>query len=488
MTVVPLHDPRDHEGQRDLPVNYEAEQALLGAILARNDIYDEVVGFLRSEHFAEEVHGRIYAAIGTLIDRNEPANSVTLKQAFEHDDALKDVGGAKYIEELQRNYVSLLHGEHYARLVHDCALKRAIVDLCEDQALAACDGDLEVSAEAQIEDMESKLQRLVEGGESGPGAQPAGLVALQEALPEIEAAWRHDGTVSGLATFQDLDSLTGGLQKSDLVVLAGRPSMGKTAVALAMAHRAALAGSAVAVYTLEMSAKQLAMRLLTERTGISTHDLRQGRVGGADGFDRIAKAARDLEDIKLFFDGDPNLTVSKLRSRARRLKRQHDLGLIVVDYLQLLRPAGASRPDYRVQEVSEMTRGLKALAKELDVPVLLLSQLNRALESREDKRPLLSDLRESGSIEQDADVVIFVFRESYYLERSEPRQRANQKGEAFDTLYNRWSALMAKNKNVVELFVAKHRSGPIGNVRLYFDEATMKVEDLARSGEREEML
>ncbi|MDH3791733.1 MAG: replicative DNA helicase, partial [Rhodospirillales bacterium] len=429
---------------REPPVNYEAEQALLGAVLANNAAFEKVADFLRPEHFAEPVHGRIFEACGTLIERGQIANAVTLKNVFERAEELAEVGGAQYLSELQGNFVSIINARDYGRTVHDLFLRRQLIAIGEDVVNDAFDHDLEAMAADQIETAEQRLYTLAESGQTEGGLKDF-KTAVVESIQMTEAAVKRDSHVAGVATgLTDIDKLLGGLHKSDLVILAGRPSMGKTSLATNIAYNAATSRRAerdaegnlvelpqvVAFFTLEMSAEQLATRILSEQAHVRSDSMRRGEIRQEE-FDRLFEVSRALYDLKLFIDDTPALTIPALRMRARRLKRQQGLGLIVVDYLQLMQAAPGSRNDNRVQEVSEITRGLKAIAKELDVPMLALSQLSRQTEQRDDKRPQLADLRESGSIEQDADVVMFLYREEYYLGREKPSQRANESDDAF---------------------------------------------------------
>jgi len=492
--VTPLR-PGESLPPRIPPHNYEAEQALLGAVLANNLVFDKVNEFLRAEHFADAVHGRIYEAIGKLIQRGQIANVLTLKNVFDQDEALAEIGGAQYLARLANAVVTIINAEDYGRAVHDLYLRRQLINLGEEVVNQAFIHDLEIAATDQIELAEQQLYALAETGLTDKGLQPLN-VAMTAAIAIAEAAYKRDSHITGVTTgLDDLDKKLGGLHPSDLVILAGRPSMGKTALAANIAFNAAqayresrdptgavkvLEGAKVAFFSLEMSSEQLATRILAEQTEISSDRIRRGDIRESD-FPRFVAAAQKLHRLPFFIDDTPALSVPALRTRARRLKRQHGLGLIVIDYLQLMRPAGGpSRTDNRVQEVSEITRGLKAIAKELDVPVLALSQLSRAVEQREDKRPQLADLRESGSIEQDSDVVMFIFREQYYLERGEPKQREDETDDKYNDRHDRWQERCAKVHNVAEVNIAKQRHGPIGTVELFFDGLVTKFANLVR--------
>ncbi|MGH6930998.1 MAG: replicative DNA helicase [Dongiaceae bacterium] len=476
------------------PHNYEAEQALLGAILANNRVFDKVNEFLRLEHFADAVHGRIYDAAGKLIQRGQIANFLTLRNLFDQDPGLVEAGGAKYLARLENAVVTIINAEDYGHVIHDLYLRRELINLGEDVVNDAFTQDIDIAAIDQIENAEQKLYQLAESGQTDGGLRVL-TDAMASAIRIAELAYKRDSHVTGVTTgLNDLDRRLGGLHNSDLVVLAGRPSMGKTALATNIAFNAAkayreerdelgnikvLEGAKVAFFSLEMSAEQLATRILSEQTSVSSDRIRRGEVRESD-FPKFVAAAQDLSRLPFFIDDSPAITVPALRTRARRLKRQHGLGLIVIDYLQLMRPTIGSRSDNRVQEISEITRSLKAVAKELDVPVLALSQLSRAVEQREDKRPQLSDLRESGSIEQDADVVMFIFREQYYYERSEPKQREDENDEKFNDRVERWQERGARIHNTADVIIAKQRHGPVGTATLYFDGEVTKFGNLAR--------
>ncbi|MBX6367707.1 MAG: replicative DNA helicase [Rhodospirillales bacterium] len=491
--VARLRPEGGEPSYRTPPANIEAEQALLGAILVNNAAYHRVSEFLLPEHFAEAVHGRIYDAIRTLIERGQIANPVTLKGVFDQDNALAEIGGSAYLGRLAASVITIINAEDYGRTIYDLYLRRQLITLGEEVVNSAYTYDLELDAAAQIETAEKKLFDLAEKGISEGGFQ-AFQHSLANAILQAEAAFKRSGKTAGVSTgFTDLDRLLGGLHPSDLVILAGRPSMGKTALATNIAFNAAKLyrpkqtadgrivaedGAVVGFFSLEMSAEQLAARVLAEESGVSGDRIRRGDVSHDD-FDKFVQASQRLASVPLYIDDTPALSIAALRTRARRLKRQHGLDLIVVDYLQLLQGAGSGRSaENRVQEISEITRGLKAIAKELDVPVIALSQLSRAVEQREDKRPQLADLRESGSIEQDADVVMFVFREEYYLARAEPMRRPEESEEKFNDRYERWKARLEEVHATAEVIISKQRHGPIGTVRLRFDGETTKFDNL----------
>jgi replicative DNA helicase len=493
--VTPLRDPDLDRGPQP-PSNTEAEQALLGAILINNTAYSRVAEFLMPEHFGNAVHGRIYAAIGKLIERGQIADPIRLKDLFDQDGALIEIGGAQYLGRLAEAAVTIINAEHYGRTIHDLHLRRELITIGQDVVTEAFRHDLDDPAVGQIERAEAKLFELATTGQAEGGFQEF-TTALASAITLAQAAFKRDGKTVGVASgFVDLDKKLGGLHPSDLVILAGRPSMGKTALATNIAFNAAKAyrparhadgridltreaedGAVVGFFSLEMSAEQLATRILAEESGTSSDRIRRGDVRHED-FDKFVAASTRLAAVPLYIDDTPALSVSALRTRARRLKRQHGLGLIVIDYLQLLRPSVQSRTmENRVQEVSDITRGLKAIAKELDVPVLACSQLSRAVEQREDKRPMLSDLRESGSIEQDADVVMFIFREEYYLSRGEPSRRPEESEDKFNDRYDRWKDRVEAAYGMADVIIAKQRHGPIGTIRLHFEAETTKFDN-----------
>lgn len=481
-----LSTAEDGLGYRTPPHNFEAEMALLGAILSNNRAFDKVAEFLEAKHFADARHGRIFDAMKRLIDAGQVADPITLKNFFEADGALDDIGGAAYLARLAASVVSILNVEDYGRTVHDRALRRDLISIGEDVVNRAHAYELGLDALDQIEMAEENLYQLATSGDYEGDFTPFNT-ALREAVNIAEAAYKRDGNLAGVATHLiDLDKQLGGLHGSDLLILAGRPSMGKTALATNIAFNAANAyreevqedgsrkvvdGAVVGFFSLEMSAEELATRILAEHSGISSHRIRRGEVT-AEEFPRLVDASNALSHVPLFIDDTAGLTVSALRTRARRLKRLHNLGLIIIDYLQLVLPSAGSRPENRVQELSQITRSLKNLAKDLQVPVLALSQLSRAVEQREDKRPQLADLRESGSIEQDADVVMFVYREEYYLERAKPDDGSDKIIE--------WQEKMDRVHNVAEVIVAKQRHGPVGRVALYFEPSLTKFSNLAR--------
>jgi len=489
MAVTPF---RGGEAVREPPLNLDAEQALLGALLVSNRPYLAISEFLFPEHFGNASHGRIYAAIGKMIERGQVANPITLKSVCEQDEDLSKIGGARYLAQLAGSAVTIVNALDYARAVHDMHLRRQLIEVGEGLVNDAFRQDLDDPAAEQIERAEKRLFDLATVG-SAEGGFANFSSAMTRAIGNAQAAFKRDGRVVGVTTgFLDLDRRLGGLHPSDLIILAGRPSMGKTALATNIAFSAAKAyrasrtadgrticeeGAVVGFFSLEMSSEQLATRVLAEQSGVSSDRIRRGAVSSTD-FDRFVDSSDKLRDLPLHIDDTPALTIAALRTRARRLKRQHGLGLIVVDYLQLIR-SGQKRSENRVQEISEITAGLKTLAKELSVPVLALSQLSRSVEQREDKRPMLSDLRESGSIEQDADAVMFIYREEYYLARTQPARRPDETEEKHAERYKRWQTHFDEVAGVAELSIAKQRHGPIGTVRLQFSAEATKFSNLA---------
>ena len=470
-------DQDDELTYRSSPHNIDAERDLLGAILVNNEAATKVNAFLRAEHFYEPVHARIYDAASILIDRGEIADPVTLKSYFDRDEALADIGGAQYLARLAASATTIINAENYGRIIYDLALRRELIDLGEGIVNTAYDADLNETASTQIENAERHLFALAETGSHEGGLSPVKM-AVNLAVKSIEDAFQRDGQLVGCTTgLRDLDGKLGGLHKSDLLILAGRPSMGKTSLATNICYNAAKAhynsggkeGAVVAFFSLEMSAEQLVGRVLAEATEISSEKLRRGDITDDEFANRLVPQSAMLAELPMFIDDTPAISIAALRTRARRLKRSHGLGLIVVDYLQLMK--GSGRTDSRVQEISEVTQGLKAVAKELDIPVIALSQLSRQVESRDDKRPQLSDLRESGSIEQDADVVMFVYREEYYEGRKEPTEGTSEHIE--------WQERMARVHNMAEVIIGKQRHGPIGNVRLQFQPEFTRFGDLA---------
>jgi replicative DNA helicase len=466
------------------PHNIEAEQALLGAVLVNNDAFDRVSDFLKPQHFSEDLHRRIFDVASQLIRAGKLATPVTLKTFLgEHD--LGGVTIPQYLARLAAEATTVINAEDYGRTIYDLAMRRDLILIGEDIVNVAYDAPIAASPREQIEEAERKLYSIAETGHYDGGFQRFSE-ALTTAVDMAAKAFERDGGLSGISTgLSDLDRMLGGLQKSDLVIVAGRPGMGKTALATNIAFNIAKAyefkerpdgthetvnGGIVGFFSLEMSSEQLATRIIAEQAAIASYKIRRGDIS-EDEFHRLAEAAREMQTIPFYIDQTGGISIAQLVARARRLKRQRGLDLLVVDYLQLL-SASKSRGDSRVQEVTEITTGLKALAKELNVPVVALSQLSRQVESRDDKRPQLSDLRESGSIEQDADVVVFVFREEYYLKNKEPREGTPE--------HLTWQDEMNNVHGRAEVIIGKQRHGPTGTVDLAFEAEMTRFSNLAR--------
>lgn len=492
-----LPDQGDEPTLREPPHNIEVEAALLGAILRNNRSFEVVSDLIRSEYFYAQEHQRIYDAIRQIIERGQVASPTTLAHIVDADALVAEAGGNRYLYELAANVVAIINAKDYAETIRDLHLKRELIGLGEDLVNDAYAlDDIDDTAEKQIERTEQRLYNLATTGEIDRGVTTLADATLL-AIEAAEEAFKRDSHVVGVTTgFSEVDQMLGGLHRSDLLILAGRPSMGKTALATNLAFNAAKAyrriedengrvteeGGKVLFFSLEMSAEQLAGRILSEQAEIPSDRIRRGDIT-MDEFQKLTLAAQDLSRAPLFIDDTPALTITGLRQRARRVQRQHGLHLIVVDYLQLLQGPPDKRSDNRVQEVSDITRGLKTLAKELDVPVLALSQLSRQVEQREDKRPQLSDLRESGSIEQDADVVTFIYRPEYYLQREHPTERQNESDEKFQERLERHNQRLADSRNIAEVIIAKQRHGPIGTIELFFDGNYTRFADLDRHHE-----
>ena len=469
-----------------LPHNVEAEQALLGALLVNNDVYDRVASIVQPAHFFDPVHARIFEVSAERIRKNALATPVTIKAFLENDPGLAELGGPAYLVRLAGAAISLFAARDYAQLLYDLAIRRELIGLGQTIAEKAARAELDSEPKDQIVEAEQALYQLGEQGKIDKGFQTFRRAVI-DAVKIANAAYERDGGLAGLSTgLADLDKRLGGLHPSDLLILAGRPSMGKTSLATNIAFNIARAykkgtrpdgsegaveGGVVGFFSLEMSSEQLAARVLSEASRVPSHQIRHGDMTEEE-MRRFIQAARDLENCPLFIDDTPALPISTIAARARRLKRQHGLDALFIDYLQLARPA-SSRSEGRVQEVSEITQGLKAIAKELNIPVVALSQLSRQVENREDKRPQLSDLRESGSIEQDADVVMFVFREEYYKEREKP-------GDHDIEAMMKWKDEMAALHGKAEIVIGKQRHGPIGSVDLAFEGEFTRFSNLVR--------
>jgi replicative DNA helicase len=478
---------------RTAPHNVEAEQALLGAILVNNEAFYRVSDFLEPTHYFEPIHQRIYELAASLIRAGKIANPVTLKTFLPADVDIAGLTVSQYLARLAAEATTVINAEDYGRTIYDLAIRRTLVIIGEEMVNVAYDAPVDLPPRQQIEEAERQLYELAETGRYDGGFQRFST-ALTTAVDMAARAYQRDGRLSGIATgLVDLDRRMGGLQHSDLVILAGRPGMGKTALATNIAYNIAKAyrydvradgrhettnGGVVGFFSLEMSAEQLATRIISEQTDIPSHKIRRGEIDPTE-FDRIAVVAGEMETLPLYIDETGGLSVAQLAARARRLKRQKGLDVLVIDYLQLLQGSTRRAAEGRVQEITEITTRLKALAKELNLPILALSQLSRQVENRDDKRPQLSDLRESGSIEQDADVVMFVFREEYYLSNKEPRPGSEE--------HIKWQSDLEAVHGKAEIIIGKQRHGPTGTVQLQFDADVTRFDNLDTSHEVTEL-
>ncbi|MDJ0686407.1 MAG: replicative DNA helicase [Alphaproteobacteria bacterium] len=494
LSLIAEGGEEDAPGLREPPQNAEVEAALLGAVLRNNRAYEQVSDMLRSEHFYWPEHRRVFEAIRQIADQGQIASPTTLSHVADSDPLIAGAGGKQFLFTLAANVVTVINARDYAETVRDLYLKRELIGVGEEMVNDAYSvEEMEDTSAKQIERAEHRLYQLATTGEVDRNV--ASLKdAVTLAVASAEEAFKRDSHVVGVTTgFAGVDQMLGGFHRSDLLILAGRPSMGKTALATNIAFNAAKAyravedeegriteeGGKVLFFSLEMSAEQLAGRILAEQSEIPSDRIRRGEIDH-DEFQKLAVAAQDMARAPLYIDDTPALTITGLRQRARRVKRQHGLHMVVVDYLQLLQGPPEKRTDNRVQEVSDITRGLKTLAKELDVPVLALSQLSRQVEQREDKRPQLADLRESGSIEQDADVVTFIYRPEYYLQREHPTERQNESPDKFQERLERHNQRLSDSRNVAEVIIAKQRHGPIGTIELFFDGNYTRFADLDR--------
>ncbi len=476
----------------DLPHNLSAEAAVIGSVLYDNNAFQRIADILRPTDFYAPAHAEIFEACQLLIQNGRVADGVTLREQFEKDERLTAIGGAQYLAELLDSAAFGPEVQDYARIIRDLAMRRELIDIGAGVQSRAMTHDRERDGSQQIEMAERQLFDLAERGSTGRGFSSFSE-ALTESIQMAEAAFKRDGKIAGIATqLDDLDHKLGGMHGSDLVILAGRPSMGKTSLVTNIAYNASsacrretqadgskktVAGAVVAFFSLEMSSEQLATRILAERTGINAHKIRQGDLDKHD-FETLREATQELQNLPLYIDDQGGISVSQLAARARRLHRSVGLDMIIIDYLQLLSGTSGKASENRVQEVTQITTTLKALAKELNVPVIALSQLSRAVEQRDDKRPQLSDLRESGSIEQDADVVMFVYRESYYLERTEPQ--ADPSDPSSNEKWSSWRERMDQLYGTAEVIIGKQRHGPIGRVVLSFDANITRFGNLAK--------
>jgi replicative DNA helicase len=471
---------------RQVPHNIEVEQALLGAILINNEAFYRVSDFLEPVHFFDPLHRQIYEKAGQLIRLSKTADPRTLKSFLKENEQVGDITIAEYLSRLAYEATTIINAEDYGRTIYDLSIRRNLITIGEDMVNIAYEAPVDMAPREQIEDAERRLFELAEKGQFRSGFQGF-AEALKQAIDMAGAAYQRTGHLSGLATgLEDLDKMMGGLQNSDLVILAGRPGMGKTALGTNIAYNIAKSwrgeqqadgtiktvdGGIVGYFSLEMSSEQLATRVLAEQAGVPSSDIRRGAIH-EDQFDRIVEVAQEMQRIPLYIDQTGGLSIGQLAARARRLKRQRGLDLLVVDYLQLATGTSRRSSENRVQEITEITTNLKALAKELNIPILALSQLSRQVESRDDKRPQLSDLRESGSIEQDADVVLFVFREEYYLKNRKPKENTEE--------FFKWMAEMEQMAGRAEVIIGKQRHGPTGTVELQFEAELTRFSSIAK--------
>lgn len=483
--VRQLH-PADEKDYRLAPHNVEAEQALLGALLVNNEAFYRVSDFLEPEHFYEQIHGEIYAVCGKIIRAGKTATPITAKTHLPQE-VVDDVTMAQYLARLAAEATTVLNAYDYGRSVYDLAIRRSLILVGEEVVDTAYDSDVESTPDKQIEEAEKRLFDLAERGRYDGGFQGFNI-ALRDAIDMAGEAYTRDGSLSGTSTgLTDLDRLMGGMQKSDLIILAARPAMGKTSLATNIAFHVArnykaetlpdgnmktINGGAVGFFSLEMSAEQLATRILAEQAEISSSDIRRGNIHESQ-FSKLVDTSNLMSEIPLFIDDTGGINIAQLMARARRLKRQKGLDLLIVDYLQLLSGSSKRSNDNRVQELTEITTSLKGLAKELEVPIVALSQLSRQVESRDDKRPQLADLRESGSIEQDADVVLFVYRDEYYLKNKEPKEGTPE--------HLTWQSEMEMVYGRADVIISKQRHGPTGTVQLAFEAQYTRFTNLAQS-------
>ena len=470
--------------------NIEAEIAVIGCLLWDNRNYEKIADLLNEDHFINKNNKIIFKTIKNLLDKNILVSPITLKNHLENNDIKFD--NIKYLNQIKDSAPSTHNVYHYAKIIYELHIKRSLVGIGQNIIQETIENSNELEGYDLIENAENDLYNLSQSGSTERKYSPFSQ-ALKSAIDIIDQSFKKDGKIAGLPTgLKDLDKKLGGLHKSDLVIIAGRPSMGKTALGTNIAFNAAkkfkeeedefgnkiiVDGGKVAFFSLEMSSEQLATRVLAEQSKITGDKMRKAELS-KDDFTKIAKVSSELQNLNLFIDDNPVLTIPSLRSRARRLKRIYNIDLIIIDYLQLMSGSSNSRNDGRVQEISEITRGLKAIAKELNIPIIALSQLSRQVEQREDKRPQLADLRESGTIEQDSDVVMFIFRESYYLERMEPIKKPDEAEEKYNEKHQRWIELCEKNYNTAEIIIAKQRHGPIGTIKAHFDPNFTKFSDL----------
>jgi replicative DNA helicase len=465
-----------------MPQNIEAEQSLIGSVLFDNKVLEDLPTNFATRHFFDPLHASIFDACIFLIDNGRLADPLTLKSYLKQDDLQRDIDIEKYLSELREGVVSLSKAKFYAEEIRNCYVRRSLIRIGDELINKSVNPTLDVTPDQEISNTEEQLYNLAEKDQINSGPLDFKSV-LASATNQINEAYNRKGKLSGIDTgFSGLNRQLGGLNKSDLLVLAGRPAMGKTALATNIGFNAAKSSKlekneSILIFSLEMSAEQLAQRILAEQSTIDSHKLRSGDLNETE-FSKLVSTQNDILNLPFFIDDTPAISVGQIASRARRLKRTHGLSLIIIDYIQLIQGSKASEAQGRVQEVSSITRGLKSLAKELNVPILALSQLSRAVEQREDKRPILADLRESGSIEQDADVVMFVYREEYYLDKSEPTQRDNENQESFNERFLKWQDRRNLAEGKAEIIISKQRHGPTGIVQVQFEAKFTRFMDL----------
>ena len=467
-----------------MPQNIEAEQSLIGSVLFDNKVLEDLPTNFATRHFFDPLHASIFDACIFLIDNGRLADPLTLKSYLKQDDLQRDMDIEKYLSELREGVVSLSKAKFYAEEIRNCYVRRSLIRIGDELINKSVNPTLDVTPDQEISNTEEQLYNLAEKDQINSGPLDFKSV-LASATNQINEAYNRKGKLSGIDTgFSGLNRQLGGLNKSDLLVLAGRPAMGKTALATNIGFNAAKSSKlekneSILIFSLEMSAEQLAQRILAEQSTIDSHKLRSGDLNETE-FSKLVSTQNDILNLPFFIDDTPAISVGQIASRARRLKRTHGLSLIIIDYIQLIQGSKASEAQGRVQEVSNITRGLKSLAKELNVPILALSQLSRAVEQREDKRPILADLRESGSIEQDADVVMFVYREEYYLDKSEPTQRDNENQESFNERFLKWQDRRNMAEGKAEIIISKQRHGPTGIVQVQFEAKFTRFMDLVQ--------
>ena len=467
-----------------MPQNIEAEQSLIGSVLFDNKVLEDLPTNFTTRHFFDPLHASIFDACIFLIDNGRLADPLTLKSYLKQDDLQRDMDIEKYLSELREGVVSLSKAKFYAEEIRNCYVRRSLIRIGDELINKSVNPTLDVTPDQEISNTEEQLYNLAEKDQINSGPLDFKSV-LASATNQINEAYNRKGKLSGIDTgFSGLNRQLGGLNKSDLLVLAGRPAMGKTALATNIGFNAAKSSKlekneSILIFSLEMSAEQLAQRILAEQSTIDSHKLRSGDLNETE-FSKLVSTQNDILNLPFFIDDTPAISVGQIASRARRLKRTHGLSVIIIDYIQLIQGSKASEAQGRVQEVSNITRGLKSLAKELNVPILALSQLSRAVEQREDKRPILADLRESGSIEQDADVVMFVYREEYYLDKSEPTQRDNENQESFNERFLKWQDRRNMAEGKAEIIISKQRHGPTGIVQVQFEAKFTRFMDLVQ--------